>query len=40
MEFESVEAARRPRHQLDAYQKVIPMRRAAADTDAVIVSGP
>jgi uncharacterized protein (DUF1330 family) len=39
MEFESVEAAR-AWYQSDAYQKVIPMRRAAADTDAVIVSGP
>jgi uncharacterized protein (DUF1330 family) len=38
MEFESVEAAR-AWHKSDAYQKVIPMRRAAADTDAVIVSG-
>ena len=38
LEFESVEAAR-AWHGSDAYQKVIPMRQAAADTDAVIVRG-
>ena len=38
MEFESVETAR-AWYQSDAYQKVIPMRLAAADTDVVIVSG-
>ena len=38
MEFESVEAAR-AWFKSDAYQKVIPMRLAAADTDVVIVSG-
>jgi uncharacterized protein (DUF1330 family) len=38
MEFESAEAAR-AWYESDPYQKVIPMRAAAADTDAVIVHG-
>lgn len=38
LEFESVEAAR-SWYESEEYQKAIPLRRAAAETNAVIVSG-
>jgi uncharacterized protein (DUF1330 family) len=38
LEFESVQAAG-AWYQSDAYQKAIPLRQAAADTNAVIISG-
>jgi uncharacterized protein (DUF1330 family) len=38
LEFESVEAAR-AWYESDAYQKAIPLRRAAADCNAAIIAG-
>jgi uncharacterized protein (DUF1330 family) len=38
LEFESAEAAR-AWYESDAYQKAIPLRQAAADTNAVIITG-
>jgi uncharacterized protein (DUF1330 family) len=37
-EFESVDAAR-AWHESDAYQKAIALRRAAADSNAAIITG-
>ena len=38
LEFESVEAARKW-YECDAYQAAIPLRQAAADSNAVLISG-